>query len=188
MADWYDDVLKDVGVDPASTSDFSSNLSNDDIMESIGLALGDTSQSSWVPQTFEDILGGFAGITNTAAYAQRQFDDSAPKTEADKSPDTKGGGGILGRITDFVDKNKGLSEMLAKGIAGAALGVSNKKAAEVAAQSRMDELRLRNQQEMEKDQRTSASVSGLRSPTPGLIGRQLKRFDGSPVYQNGRVV
>lgn len=178
--DWYDEFLTDVGVDPVSTSDFTSTLSNDDIMESIGMAFGD-STPDWIPTSFD----GTGGITNTAAYAQRQ--GVGPQTLADEKKDNDKGG-IIGRISGFVEKNKGLSEMLAKGIAGAALGSQNKKAAEATARSRLEEMRLKNQQEMEANARTSASVAGLRTPTAGLMGRQLRRVDGAPVYQNGRIV
>jgi hypothetical protein len=72
--------------------------------------------------------------------------------------------GIIGRFSKWVDNNKGLSEVLAKGIASAAKGNEAKEAAKVMAQSRLEELKLKNQQDREKDAQVSASVSGLRQP------------------------
>lgn len=200
MADWYDDFLGGIGIDASTTTgptggmDMSNNdimdsigFSDPDFLESIGMALGNSASQSWVPQTVSDILGGFSGINNTAAYAQRQgFNEPRAINETAQE---KGGtsGGIIGRISDFVDKNKGLSEMLAKGIASAATGNSNQKTAEINARSRLDELKLKNEQERQKSADVSASVSGLRAPT-GIINRGvLKRADGTPVYQNGRI-
>lgn len=180
--DWYDETLTDIGITPGTTSGpGASDLSNDDILESIGMALGDSIGQDWVTQTFN-------GITNTAAYAQRQGIGEAPRSESDKTPSkNESKGGIIGRISDFVDKNKSLSEILLKGVAGAAAGNQAKKTAEINAQSRLDELKLKNQQEREKDAMVSASVSGLRQPT-GIINRGvLKRADGTPVFQNGRI-
>lgn len=148
-----------------------------DIGESIKIALGEEgSAQSWLS------WAGGGGIENTAGYAQRQGVNDAPKAIDAASADKQGG--ILGKITSFVDKNKALSEMLIKGIAGAAGG----NPAKAAAKSRLDELKLKNQQELDANARTSASVTGLRAP--GIIGRaqQLKRNDGSLVFQNGRVV
>lgn len=182
--DWYDETLSNIGIDPGSTSGSgASDLSNDDILESIGMALGDSSSQDWVQQAF-------SGITNTAAYAQRQGVNEPPRAESAKNPDPKEGQGLIGKLSSFVDKNKSLSEILLKGVAAAAATSQSKKAAELAAQSRLDELKLKNQQEREKDAQVSASVSGLRAPT-GLIGqpqRQLRRADGTPVFTNGRIV
>lgn len=182
--DWYDETLTDIGINPdtATGPTGGGSMSNDDILESIGLAMGDGAAQDWVAQTFP-------GITNTAAYAQRQGVGDAPRAESTKTPDPKEGQGLIGKISNFVDKNKSLSEILLKGVAGAAMGNQAKKSAEIAAQSRLDELKLKNQQEREKDAQVSASVSGLRAPA-GLIGRpqqQLRRADGSLVYQNGRI-
>ncbi len=158
-------------------------LSESDFMESLGLAFaGDT--PNWAPQWDDSWMGG---ITNTAAYAERQgFNEPRAINETSNE---KGGtsGGIIGRISDFVDKNKGLSEMLAKGIASAATGNSNQQTAEINARSRLDELKLKHDLERQKSADVSASVSGLRAPG-GIINRGvLKRADGTPVYQNGRI-
>lgn len=181
--DWYDEQLTNIGIAPDSaTGPGGADLSNDDIMEAIGMAGIDVGQD-WVTATAQ----AYSDYRN-AAESQRMYEP--PRAEGDKTPDKKTAeGGIIGRISNFVDKNKSLSEMLLKGVAGAAMGNQAKKSAEIAAQSRLEELKLKNQQEREKDAQVSASVSGLRAPQ-GLIGRpqqQLRRADGSLVYQNGRV-
>ena len=77
---------------------------------------------------------------------------------------------------------------LIEGVAGAAAGNQAKKAAEIQARNRLDELKLKNQQEQEGNARTSASVTGLRQPT-GILNRgPLRRTDGTPIYTNGRIV
>lgn len=180
--DWYDETLTDIGINPDTATGPGGSMSNDDILESIGIALGDGASQPWVPQSFSNDA--------YARSADRATDrtDGAPRAEGDKTQTPKESGGILGRISNFVDKNKSLSEILLKGVAGAAMGNQAKKAAELQAQSRLDELKLKNQQEREKDAQVSASVSGLRAPT-GIINRGvLKRADGTPVYQNGRIV
>lgn len=177
---WFDEYFQeDTPADSGGSdavADINVNL-GDDLAEALGIAGIDIMQP-WV-----------SGITNTAAYAQRQGVGDAPRAESTKTPDPKEGQGLIGKISNFVDKNKSLSEILLKGVAGAAMGNQAKKSAEIAAQSRLDELKLKNQQEREKDAQVSASVSGLRAPA-GLIGRpqqQLRRADGSLVYQNGRI-
>lgn len=178
---WFDE---EIAMEQAADSggDIYSNL-GDDLAEALGIAGVDAGQD-WVSASVQ----AYSDYRN-ASESQRMYDP--PRAEGDKTPDKKTAeGGILGRISNFVDKNKSLSEILLKGVAGAAAGNQAKKASEIAAQSRMEELKLKNQQEREKDAQVSASVSGLRAPT-GLIGRpqkQLLRADGTPVYQNGRIV
>lgn len=175
MSYLYDDEVFGDGTDAPSVS-AADTLAND-MAEAVQMAMGDSFSQEWV-----------GGIFNTAGYAQRQVFNEAPPKAVNAADDKKEPGGLIGKVSSWVEKNKGLSEMLAKGIAGAALGSQNKKAAEIQAQSRLDELKLRNQQEREKDAQVSASVSGLRAP--GLIGRAqpLRRADGSMVYQQGRIV
>jgi len=158
-------------------------LSESDFMESLGMAFaGDA--PNWAPQWDDGWSYYSAPLDNATAAGS----NTAPRA-INETAQEKGGtsGGIIGRISDFVDKNKGLSEMLAKGIASAATGNSNQKTAEINARSRLDELKLKNEQERQKSADVSASVSGLHAPT-GIINRGvLKRADGTPVYQNGRI-
>lgn len=88
--------------------------------------------------------------------------------------------GIIGKVMDFANKNKGLTEIALKGIAG---GIASENQAE----QRMKELRAKDQMDQESNARVSASVSGLRGP--GIINRQaqLKRTDGSGIYTNGKI-
>ena len=179
---WFDEeIAMEAATNSGGMGDIYANL-GDDLAEAIGIAGMDMEQD-WISQSIQ----AYSDYRNTAE-SQRMYD--APKAEGDKTPSKKDAeGGIIGRITNFVDKNKSLSEMLLKGVAGAAMGNQAKKTAELQAKSRLDELKLRNQQEREKDAQVSASVSGLRAPT-GLIGRpqkQLLRADGTPVYTNGRI-
>lgn len=179
---WFDEYFQEDAPADSGAADINANLGAD-LAEALSLANVDTGQD-WVSASVQ----AYSDYRN-AAESQRMYDP--PRAEGDKTPDKKTAeGGIIGRISNFVDKNKALSEMLLKGVAGAAAGNQAKKASEIAAQSRLDELKLKNQQEREKDAQVSASVSGLRAPT-GLIGRpqqQLRRADGTPVYTNGRIV
>lgn len=148
---------------------------DNDFAESVQMALGSSSSQEWVPDFREYGQSG----PSTAVYGQQ------PKAVNDTPKDQ---GGIIGKISGFVDKNKALSEMLVKGIAGAASGNQAKKTAEIQARNRLDELKLKNQQEQEANARTSASVAGLRQPV-GIINRgPLRRADGTPVFSNGRIV
>lgn len=181
---WFDEYFQeDTPADSGgAVADINSNL-DADLTEAMEIAGIDLAQE-WVPQSFSN--DAFARAADRATDRT----DGAPRAASATEANNKKEGGIIGRISDFVDKNKSLSEILLKGVAGAAAGNQAKKASEIAAQSRMDELKLKNQQEREKDAQVSASVSGLRAPT-GLIGRpqkQLLRADGTPVYQNGRIV
>lgn len=177
---WFDEeIAMEAATESAGMGDINANL-GDDLAEALGIAGIDTGQD-WVSasvQAYKDY--------RNMAESQRMYDP--PKTEGSKAPDAKEGQGLIGKLSNWVDKNRGLSEILLKGVAGAAAGNQAKRSAEVAAQSRLDELKLKNQQEREKDAMVSASVSGLRQPG-GLMARgQLKRTDGSVVYQNGRIV
>ncbi|WNO06061.1 hypothetical protein [Rhodoferax mekongensis] len=89
-------------------------------------------------------------------------------------------GGIIGKVMDFANKNKGLTEIVLKGISG---GIASENQAE----QRMKEMRAKDQMDQEASARVSASVSGLRGP--GIINRQaqLKRTDGSGIYTNGKI-
>lgn len=177
--DWYDETLSDIGISPESATGPTGDMSNDEIMESIGMALGAGATQAWVPQSFS------ASSYDSSAERATNRTDGAPRTAAVDTPEK---GGILGKISDFVEKNKALSEMLIKGVAGAASGNTAKKAAEIQARNRLDELKLKNQQEQEGNARTSASVTGLRAPT-GILNRgPLRRTDGTPIYTNGRIV
>lgn len=190
MADWFDDFLGEIGIAPDSvTPNTDSGMSNNDILESIGLAFDGS-----VPDFASAIAStdyseyGYGGNSKPGESAMARAEASQPKAVGEDSPGGGRSDGIIGRISNFVEKNKGLSEMLAKGIAGAALGSSNKKEAQIAAQSRLDQLKLQQEIDRQKSAAVSASVSGLRSPT-GIVNRgQLKRSDGTPVYQNGRIV
>lgn len=92
-----------------------------------------------------------------------------------------------GQLNARLDDNKGMREVLAKGVASAAIGNQAKEAAKVMAQYRLDELKLKQPQEREKDAQVSASVSGLRAPTGIMSYGMLKRTDGTQVYKDGRL-
>ncbi len=194
--DWGDtSSLLDDAVWGGSTNDFSLAPSLDDLMDSIGNTFdGGASGGDWffgdpfVQQTFSDMFsGGYSGSLNIPNILSGQAGagfGSGKTVEALKPDD---GGGLIGKISKFVNKNKGLSEMLAKGVAGAAIGASNVKAAKAASQSRMDELKLKDEQERRKNEEYSASVSGLRAPVPFIRQPKLKRVGGAPVFSNGAI-
>lgn len=150
----------------------------------------------------DDLLGsiGLTGITsdwltNNPGYAdfqKRMVENNPPdaKTVDNSSKKTAGGDSkesLLSKISRFAEKNKSLTEIIAKGVYGAAAGVASGNQAKTLARSRMDELREADRIKQADNARISASVSGLRPP--GIIGRQraLKRIDGTPVFTNGRI-
>lgn len=113
----------------------------------------------------------YQALMTTAATGPRTLDNQTPKQE----------GSLLKRIEDFTQKNKGLTELVLRGVGSAIQGRG-------AAKGRENELRVANDLKQADNARISASVSGLRKP--GLIGRQmpLRRIDGTPVYNAGRAV
>lgn len=178
--DWYDEFLTNVGVDPASTSDFTSTQSNDDIMESVGGSLdvyGPPTEAEFMESLSEVAFAGYevpswAGITAPAAeYAKRQGVGEVHKEEEK---------GLIGKITDFANNNKILTEMLLKGVSGAVTAKNAQKAATA-------QMREKDNIERERNKQYSDSIANLAKP--GLIGRaqQLRRVGGAPVFNNGRI-
>lgn len=106
-------------------------------------------------------------------YAKRQGvgETTQPKEEPK---------GLLGRIEDFANKNKSLTEMLLKGVAGAATAKNASKAATA-------QMREKDQIERERNKQYSDSIAALAKP--GIIGRAqpLKRTNGTQVFNNGRI-
>jgi hypothetical protein len=200
---WFDE---EIAMETASDSpsswlgDINANL-GDDLTEAIGMAFTD-GIPPWA-SALSSATFGWGGNSKPGEDAMSRAAAALPRA-ANNAVEEEG---IIGRFSKWVDNNKGLSEVLAKGIASAAKGNEAKEAAKVMAQSRLEELKLKNQQDREKDAQVSASVSGLRQPgglmtrgalngTPdpsaqqpsGLIGRAgLRRVDGTPVFQNGRI-
>ena len=88
--------------------------------------------------------------------------------------------GLIGRITDFANQNKSLTEMVLKGIGGAVTAKNTQKAATA-------QLQEKDRLEQQRNAQYSASISNLAKP--GIIGRQqaLRRIDGTPVFNNGRI-
>ena len=179
MSDYWDELLNtDSGGNTDAQDSANLDAFDADVAAALELTGIDIAQA-WVPQSFS------SSSYDSSAERATNRTDGAPRTAAVDTPEK---GGILGKISGFVEKNKALSEMLIKGVAGAASGNTAKKAAEIQARNRLDELKLKNQQEQEGNARTSASVTGLRQPT-GIINRgPLRRTDGTPIYTNGRIV
>lgn len=176
-SDWYDEVLSSVGINPTTATGPGSSVEataavDRDILESIAMTF-DGEAPAWVASDsdYKRALERFAasGVDTTIKSS-----NSSPPITAE-SANAKNGrpeerGGILGRLGAFVEKNKNLTEILAKGVAAAAGGNSTKQAAQIAAQSRLDELKLKNEQDQQNNARISASVSGLRTPSARLPG------------------
>lgn len=181
MSFLYDDEMfgdanannSDISVEGATNNDLAQFGLPPDVMESVTeVAFGGQSApwlDDWTKQYAE------YGAARESANNPKPI-EAAPGAE---------GKGIIGRISDFVDKNRGLTEMVLKGIAGAAGGNSAKNTANVNAKSQLEQLRLKNQLEQENNARVSASVTGMRPP--GIMGRQqpLRRMGGANVYTNG---
>lgn len=159
-----------------SAGGFFGDISFGDIGDTLGLAFG-------------DMMGGLNSgmpdwITGSSAFGSLMPSmDTLEKTNAAKDS----GGGLLDKVGGFVEKNKTLSELALKGFGGAVAARNAKDAAKAGSRSRIEELQMADQLKQQDNARVSASVSGLRSP--GLVNKQmaLKRIDGTPIYQNGKV-
>lgn len=96
-------------------------------------------------------------------------------------------GSTLSEISTWIKANKELASMAFAGVAGAIKSQADVDAAAKLAQSRLDQLNLVQQQKLEDNARTSASVSGLRKP--GLISQApLARIGGTPVFGSAGLI
>ena len=144
---------------------------------------GDYKLPQWAGEIFKDYAGASASGPDMAGYGQRQGVNSQAEVGGKEE------GGLLGRVSSFVDKNKSLSEMIAKGLAGALGGNTATKTANIQAKSQLDQIRLKDQLDQEQRARMSASITGLTQPGRGILSQgQLKRSDGTNVFTNGRIV
>ena len=181
--DWYDQTLVDVGINPATATGPATGAGDfyQDMMDSIGLTF-DGDVPTWIANDtdFSKALELFkaSGVDTTIRSSNVSPPLTAEAASA-KNGKVEEKGGILGKLGAFVDKNKSLTEILARGVAAAAGGgTGNKQAAEIAARSRMDELKLKNEQDQQNNARISASVSGLQTPStklPGIIDLAKRR-------------
>jgi len=158
-------------------------------------------QSSSYADAMESIaltFGGFGSATMPSYLSNNEefskyftsIGGAAPKT-ADASPsntaETKSSDSLLNKVSGFVEKNKGLTEMVLKGIGGATAASQARKLAEQNSRSRIGELQEADRIKQAENARISASVSGLRPP--GIVRRQmpLRRIDGTNVFNNGKI-
>lgn len=181
---WFQDEMNagdtyQEAADPwsAPTADGGYAPSVEDINESVQLALGggsDIASSAETSSWWQNIFTPTDELKAPASeYAKRQGvgETTQPKEESK---------GLLGRIEDFANKNKSLTEMLLKGVAGAATAKNASKAATA-------QMREKDQIERERNAQYSASIAALAKP--GIIGRAqpLKRTNGTQVFNNGRI-
>ena len=161
----------------APTEDGGYAPSVEDINESVQLALGggsDIASSAETSSWWSNIFTPTDELKAPASeYAKRQGvgESTQPKQEEK---------GLIGRITDFANQNKSLTEMVLKGVAGAATAKNASKAATA-------QMREKDQIERERNAQYSASIAALAKP--GIIGRAqpLKRTNGTQVFNNGRI-
>lgn len=185
MSFLYDDeMFGDANANNSDVSVESAPSVNTDAQDSANLSKFDSD----VAEAIQDALGDQPWSRSVISQYAMDADASREAANLVKPIESKTGAegkGIIGRISDFVDKNRGLTEMVLKGIAGAAGGNSAKNTANVNAKSQLEQLRLKNQLEQENNARVSASVTGMRPP--GIMGRQqpLRRMGGANVYTNG---
>lgn len=167
---WYDESVPYGEIGSVPMTDAAAGASNfyQDLVDSIGLTF-DGDVPIWISndEDFTKALELFksSGVDTTIKTPQT--------VEVSKPTADKGGPGILDRIGGFVEKNKGLTEILARGVAAAAGGGTQaKQAAQIVAKSRLDELKLKNELDQQNNARVSASVTGLQTPSarmPGII-------------------
>jgi len=163
--------LLDGASDAAPATGFFGDFSYGDISDTLGIAFGNalTGDSSGMPEW----------ITGSSAFNSLSSGGANPVKESGTS--------LLDKVGGFVDKNKTFTELALKGFGGAVASKNAKAAAKAGSRSRIEELEAADRLRQQENARYSASVSGLRSP--GLVGKQmaLKRIDGTPIYQNGRI-
>lgn len=159
----------------APTEDGGYAPSVEDLNEGLQVAFGtDIASSAETSSWWQNIFTPTDELKAPASeYAKRQGvgETTQPKEESK---------GLLGRIEDFANKNKSLTEMLLKGVAGAATAKNASKAATA-------QMREKDQIERERNAQYSASIAALAKP--GIIGKAqpLKRTNGTQVFNNGRI-
>ena len=150
-----------------------------DVGESIQMALGDTrgsaAQEGDAPW-WNTVVSAFVSPTEDRLNTDVQGGKGTATAGTAKQEEK----GLLGKITDFANQNKSLTEMVLKGIGGA-VAEKNKSKAATELLTKKDEL------ERARNAEYSASIANLAKP--GIIGRQqpLRRIDGSQVFNNGRI-
>ena len=151
------------GTMATGTEDFNGPPTEADLQESLrDVAFAGYEVPSW------------SGIAAPAAeYAKRQGVGESAQPQQESR-------GLIGRITDFANSNKSLTEMVLKGIGGAV-------AAKGAQKANMAQIQEKDRLEQQRNAQYSASIANLAKP--GIIGRQqaLRRIDGTPVFNNGRI-
>lgn len=179
--DWYDQTLVDIGINPATTSGPAVGNFYDEVMQSIGLTFeGDMPVWLSSDPDYTRALEIFkASGVDTTIKSVPQTAESA-KTTADKTgdPGNSKGGGLIGRVTRFVDQNKSLSEMIGRGIQAVGAASAAKTAAKANSRSRIEELRTADEIKQADNARISASVSGLQTPStrmPGIVDLARKK-------------
>ena len=192
---WFDDEINagdtyqevaDPWAAPAGDGSYAPSVPDFSMDDSIGVYGPPTEQE--FQESLRDVaFAGYEsswweGITApTFEYAKRQGVGESIEPDKPSQPDTQESKGLIGRITDFANNNKSLTEMLLKGIAGAA----SAKQSEKAAMARMHE---KERLERERNKQYSDSIANLAKP--GLIGRAqtpLRRAGGGQVFNNGRI-
>lgn len=151
-----------------------------DVGESIQMALGDTrgsaAQEGDAPW-WNTVVSAFVSPTEDRLNTDVQGGKGTATPGATAKQEEKG---LLGKITDFASQNKSLTEMVLKGIGGAVAAKNTQKAATA-------QLQEKDRLEQQRNAQYSASIANLAKP--GIIGRQqaLRRIDGTPVFNNGRI-
>jgi hypothetical protein len=173
---WWEDIFG--GGDQPSTSSGFGGVGGDASVSGTGGGIDWGSIGEAVASAFGGSSSGFGGSGTDQSVMSPNFgQDDRTQFAANKEDDE----GIIGKITGFANKNKGLTEMLLKGVAG---GLA-------ADQAQSDRKALMREQQAianEDNARVSASVSGLRGP--GIIAKQaaLKRINGDQIFTaNGRI-
>lgn len=165
---WYDDFI-----------DWASGSGSDDTLSSIGsdvtvddivggtsnvLDTNDYQSNNGSPMYGSDspTINPYDGYTTGTGYTNGQdsgIDDSAPKSLSAKSDDANDKG-IFGKTTDFVEKNKKLTDM-GLGLIGGAYNSSQKKKEDNKAYERMLEKRAYDEKiQKEKEDRADARRGG----------------------------
>ena len=169
-------------VDPVA---FLGKYASDDLKDARSTAPDDVQElfRQVVPEAFSD-----ANVNARAdKYAQRQ--GSTPLFQEDQDNLIDKVSNKIDIASNWLEKHKKLTELVAGTIGGAYMAEEKRKAAEAAQQGRLNEQNNAARIAQEQNAAFSASISGLAPRKKGLINQPpLKRLGGSNVFdKSGKV-
>lgn len=190
--DWYN------GMNVGNYTELSDQATGDDfyfdLQDSLGIAF-DGALPNWATSTSGGIYDFIPESFGTSAWSGAVSDYSAASMArqglADVNEVPSNGtfiDGVMDKLkgtSEWIEKNKKVSELIAGGIGGAVAAREGRKAVESKLANEMALMERKRQMDLEDAARKSASITGLQTPTGLLYSGPLKRRNGSQVF-NGQ--